>query len=50
MNNPNKLIWRWQDYIFEEYILLTIKKLSHINISKNEEKNVELYEFKNIYE
>ena len=50
MNNPNKLIWRWQDYIFDEYILLTIKKLSRINVSKNEEKSVELYEFKNIYE
>ena len=48
MNNPNKLIWRWQDYIFEEYILLTIKKLSHIILKTK--KNVELYEFKNIYE
>lgn len=50
MNNPNKLIWRWQDYIFEEYILLTIKKLSRINVAKNEEKNIQLYEFKNIYD
>jgi len=50
MNNPNKLIWRWQDYIFKDKILLTIKELSRNKDYFGEKNNIQAYEFKNIYD
>ena len=43
-SNPTKLIWRWQDYLFEKNILSTMKILSDYiknnNISKKFELNI----------
>ena len=35
-NNTDKFFWRWQDYMFEENILDTIKDISLSNYFKKE--------------